>query len=185
MDVSGALALRVRDRMSRRRLERRSRPGARRGVAVAGDSRRGSTRPPCAAAFDVDESLSLLLDSRQLPRVVGLAPDGPVPPAGRRGADERRRDPRERASRRFTARRASRAATPNGRATSCASRRCSPCAATRCRSTPTSRTTTSPGSAPSQTLRFERAYQVVKHGDEWRAVREGRVPKEIRGEPRG
>ena len=41
-----------------------------------------------------------------------------------------------------------------------------------------------PGGEASQTLRFERAYQVVRQGDEWRAVREGRVPKEIRGERR-
>jgi hypothetical protein len=42
-----------------------------------------------------------------------------------------------------------------------------------------------PGSEPSQTLRFERAYQVVRQGDDWRAVREARVPKEIRGERGG
>jgi hypothetical protein len=39
-----------------------------------------------------------------------------------------------------------------------------------------------PGSERSDRLRFERAYQVVKRGDTWKAVREGRVPKEIRGE---
>jgi len=37
-------------------------------------------------------------------------------------------------------------------------------------------------SGESETLRFERAYQVVRHGDEWNAVREGHVPKEARGE---
>ena len=37
-------------------------------------------------------------------------------------------------------------------------------------------------SGPSQTLRFERAYQVARHGDSWRAVREGNVPKEVRGD---
>jgi hypothetical protein len=42
-----------------------------------------------------------------------------------------------------------------------------------------------PGSEPSQTLRFERAYQVVGHDDEWRAVREARIPKETRGESKG
>jgi hypothetical protein len=31
-------------------------------------------------------------------------------------------------------------------------------------------------------LRFERAYQIARRGDDWRAVREGRVPKEARGE---
>jgi hypothetical protein len=39
-----------------------------------------------------------------------------------------------------------------------------------------------PGGEKSDRLRFERAYQVVKRGDVWKAVREGRVPKEIRGE---
>jgi hypothetical protein len=42
-----------------------------------------------------------------------------------------------------------------------------------------------PSGDTSQTLRFERAYQVVRTGDDWRAVREGRVPKEIRGERKG
>jgi hypothetical protein len=41
-----------------------------------------------------------------------------------------------------------------------------------------------PNSEPSQTMRFERAYQIARTGDEWRAAREGRVPKELRGEPR-
>ena len=39
-----------------------------------------------------------------------------------------------------------------------------------------------PASGVSETLRFERAYQVVRTPDGWRAAREGRVPKEIRGE---
>jgi len=33
-------------------------------------------------------------------------------------------------------------------------------------------------------LRFERAYQVVRSGDSWRAVREGRIPSEVRGDKR-
>jgi hypothetical protein len=39
-----------------------------------------------------------------------------------------------------------------------------------------------PASGLSETLRFERAYQVVRRGDDWSAVREGHVPKEARGE---
>ena len=31
-------------------------------------------------------------------------------------------------------------------------------------------------------LRFERVYQVVRAGDSWRAAREGRIPKEVRGD---
>jgi hypothetical protein len=39
-----------------------------------------------------------------------------------------------------------------------------------------------PASGNNDRLRFERAYQIVRTGDNWRAVREGRVPKEARGE---
>jgi hypothetical protein len=39
-----------------------------------------------------------------------------------------------------------------------------------------------PASGRSETLRFERAYQVARHGSAWRAIREGHVPKEVRGE---
>jgi len=39
-----------------------------------------------------------------------------------------------------------------------------------------------PASGRSETLRFERAYQIAKRGDDWRAVREGHVPREARGE---
>jgi len=136
------------------------------------------------AAFDVDESLWLLLDPRVLPRVTGLAADSRVPSA-------------------VTA-----ALTSDGviRGSCEPPLRGSPgvphCAAER----PGYIVRFSPvftlrgdsvqvyayfqnydvkGMQPSQTLRFERAYQVVKRGDDWKAVREGRVPKEIRTEPRG
>jgi hypothetical protein len=39
-----------------------------------------------------------------------------------------------------------------------------------------------PASGNNDRLRFERAYQIVRAGDTWRAVREGHVPKEARGE---
>lgn len=39
-----------------------------------------------------------------------------------------------------------------------------------------------PSSGRSPTLRFERAYQIARRGDGWKAVREGHVPKEVRGE---
>ena len=39
-----------------------------------------------------------------------------------------------------------------------------------------------PSSGISETLRFERAYQVVRNGDGWQAVREGQVPREVRGD---
>lgn len=39
-----------------------------------------------------------------------------------------------------------------------------------------------PASGRSETLRFERAYQIVRRGGGWAAVREGHVPKDVRGE---
>jgi len=37
-------------------------------------------------------------------------------------------------------------------------------------------------SGRAETLRFERAYQIVRRGSAWAAVREGHVPKDVRGE---
>jgi hypothetical protein len=158
-----------------------------RGLAVAALTPAAQARVYEAAvrgAFDVDESLSMLLDSRVLPRVVGLAPDGRVPAA------------------------VASALTSNGVIRGS----CEPplhgapgvprCTAERpgyiVRFSPVFALGSDsvqvyayfqnydvPGIPPSQTLRFERAYQVVKRGDEWTAVREGRVPKELRTEPRG
>jgi hypothetical protein len=131
-------------------------------------------------AFELDPSLSLLLDSRELPRGVGLASEGTVP-------DEVAAELRQRGVTRGA---------------------CQPPLAVigvpRCTAAlpgyivrfspvftlgPDSveayiyvQKYDTPGGEPSQTLRFERAYQVVRRGDDWRAVREGRVPKEIRGE---
>ena len=158
-----------------------------RGLAVAALSPAAQARIYRAAvhaAFDVDETLSILLDSRVLPRVIGLAPSGRVPVA------------------------VAAALTSDGviRGSCEPPLRGAPgvpvCAAER----PGYVVRFSPifvlrgdsvqvyayfqnydvkGTAPSPTLRFERAYQVVKRGDDWKAVLEGRVPKEIRTEPRG
>jgi hypothetical protein len=156
-----------------------------RGLTVA-------TLPPSAqariyeaaasSAFDVtDETLSLLVDPRELPRAVGLAPEGRLPETvvselrsgtiikgvceppltGTVGA------PRCKAERpgyvlRF-----------------------SPVFAIRGDSMQVYVYAQQYGTANSgvtPTLRLERAYQVVRHAGQWRAVREGRVPKEIRGE---
>lgn len=131
-------------------------------------------------AFDLDPSLSLLLDGRELPREVGLAPQGTVPAAV---ADELRH----------------RGVTQGT---------CEPPlggkGVPRCKAElpgyvirfspvftmlPDSvevylyvQKYDTPTGEASQTLRFERAYHVVRRGDDWKAVREGRVPKEIRGE---
>ena len=40
---------------------------------------------------------------------------------------------------------------------------------------------TVPGAPPQQIFRFEKAYQIVKRGGNWRVVREGRVPRAVSG----
>jgi hypothetical protein len=134
-------------------------------------------------AFDVDESLSLLLDSRLLPRGVGLAPEGRMTDTV---AAELRRIGLTRGT-------------------------CEPplqgvkgpphCAAALpgyvVRFSPVFKLGgdstqvyvyvqkyDTPNSDPSQTMNFERAYQIVHRGDAWSAAREGRVPRELRGAPR-
>ncbi len=134
------------------------------------------------AAFDVDDpALSLLLDTRLLPRSVGLASGGRLAEAV---TEEMRRH--------GTIKGTCEPALDAGRGTP------------RCPATlPGYVVRYSPvfklggdsmqvyiyaqkydtrGSGNSPPLRFERAYQVVRRGDGWRAVREGRIPKEIRGE---
>lgn len=131
-------------------------------------------------AFDLDPSLSLLLDPRELPREVGLAPQGTIP-AGvaeelhRRGVTQGACEPT------LGAKGAPRCkAELPGYVI-----RFSPVFAIRPDSVEVylyvQKYDTPTGEA-SQTLRFERAYHVVRRGDDWKAVREGRVPKEIRGE---
>jgi len=135
-------------------------------------------------AFELDDAgLYLLLDSRQLPRDVGLAASGNMPAAV--AADLRQRgivrgtcEPPLQGTR--------------GAAQCTAARpgyvvRFSPVFTLRGDSVQVylyAQKYDTPGSERSQALRFERAYQVVHRGDEWRAAREGRVPKEVRGEKR-
>jgi len=134
------------------------------------------------AAFEVnDESLSLLLDPRELPRDIGLAvgarlSDSIGAELHRRGVTKGTCEPplaSNRASPRCTA------ALPGYVV------RFSPIFTLRGDSVQVylyAQKYDSPTSGNSDRLRFERAYQVVPNGDAWRAVREGRVPKEIRGE---
>ena len=136
------------------------------------------------AAFEVDDpTLSLLLDPRELPRDVGLAPGGRVPDSlaaelRRRGVTKGTCEPpleSKRGSPRCSA------ALPGYVL------RFSPVFALRGDSVQVylyAQKYDTPSSGNSDRLRFERAYQVVRRGEGWRAVREGRVPKEIRGEPR-
>ena len=156
-----------------------------RGMTVAAIPAAATARiyeAAASAAFDVtDPSLSLLIDPRELPRAAGLTASGRVaddviaalrraamfkgvcepPVAGGRG------NPRcsaqspgylLRFSQVFAIRSDSVQVYVYARAYDTAA------------------------SGASPTLRFERVYQVAGHGDSWRAVREGRVPKEVRGE---
>jgi hypothetical protein len=151
-----------------------------------------ATLPPAAqarvyeaavrGAFDLDPSLSLLLDSRELPRGVGLAAEGVVPSAVAAELQQR-----------GVTRGVCEPALETTGAPRCKAElpgyivRFSPVFALGGDSVQVyiyvQKYDTPTGEA-SQTLRFERAYQVARQGDDWRAVREGRVPKEIRGERR-
>jgi hypothetical protein len=131
-------------------------------------------------AFDVDNT-SLLLDRRELPRTVGLA-------AGGRTTDAVLAEMRQRGTIKgvceppLTGTRG----TPRCKADVPGYvLRFSPVFAIKPDSVQVyvyAQKYDTPGSGNSETLRFERAYQVAKHGDVWRAVREGHVPKEARGE---
>ena len=134
------------------------------------------------AAFDAnDPALSLLLDRRLLPRTVGLAPAGSLSSdvaaeMRRRGAVKGTCEPKldgDRGTARCTAE------LPGYVI------RFSPVLTLRGDSTQVylyAQKYDTPSSGFSQALRFERAYQVVRRADGWRAVLEGRIPKEVRGE---
>jgi hypothetical protein len=132
-------------------------------------------------AFELDESLSLLLDPRMLPRDVGLGADGRVPGAvfeemKRRGVIRGTCEPPLQGLRGVPR---CPAVLPGYVL------RYSPVFTLGPDSVQVYvyvQKYDTPGLEPSQTLRFERAYQIVRQGNEWRAVREGRVPNEARGE---
>lgn len=154
-----------------------------RGLANASLSASAQARVYEAAehgSFDV-ENTSLLLDRRLLPREVGLAPSGSIAGAvvtemRSRGAIRGTCQPPLAGSRgtvRCTA-------TDPGYVV-----RFSPVFAGPGDTVQVylyAQKYDTPRSGHSETLRFERAYQVVKHGAEWQAVREGSVPKSVRGE---
>jgi len=156
-----------------------------RGLSIASLSPVDQAHVYAAAArgaFDVDDpGLSLLLDRRVLPRTTGLSPAGAisndvVTELRRRGAIKGTCEPK----------------LDSGRGTArCSSPlpgyvvRFSPVFALHGDSTQVyiyAQKYDTPSSGISQALRFERAYQVVRRGDDWSAVREGRIPKEVRGE---
>ncbi|MDB4878117.1 MAG: hypothetical protein JWM41_4563 [Gemmatimonadetes bacterium] len=156
-----------------------------RGLTVASLSSAAQARVYEAAArvaFDVtDPSLSLLVDPRQLPRAIGLAPEGRLPDAvvsqlESGGVIKGTCEPPLTGTR------------GNPRCTAPLPgylMRFSPVFTIRGDSVQVyvyMQGYDVPASGSSKTLRFERAYQVARHGDVWRAVREGRVPKEARGD---
>ncbi|MEO7085428.1 MAG: hypothetical protein ABI442_03880 [Gemmatimonadaceae bacterium] len=134
------------------------------------------------AAFDVDNpALSLMVDARLLPQAKGLSPSGSLTDAvvaelRRRGAVKGTCEPPLQGIR--------------GTA-QCKSSlpgyvlRFSPVFSLGVDSTQVylyAQKYDTPSSGISETLRFERAYQVVRRDDGWKAVREGQVPREVRGE---
>jgi hypothetical protein len=156
-----------------------------RGLSIASLSPTDQAHVYAAAArgaFDTDDpGLSLLLDRRLLPRTIGLAPagmlsDDVVAELRRRGAIKGTCEPK----------------LDSGRGTARCSAalpgyviRFSPLFALHGDSTQVyiyAQKYDTPSSGISQALRFERAYQVVRRGDDWSAAREGRIPKEVRGE---
>ena len=134
------------------------------------------------ASFEVDDpALSLLLDRRELPRDVGLAGTTRLPDAV--GAEMRRRG--------VTKGSCEPPIDSKRGVPLCTAElpgyvvRFSPVFSLRGDSVQVyvyTQKYDTPATTGSERLRFERAYQVVRRGDDWRAVREGRVPKEIRGE---
>lgn len=134
-------------------------------------------------SFDVDDpSLSLLLDGRLLPRDIGLAPAGELPDAvksamRRNGAVKGTCEP-PLTGVRGTAH--CKAELPGYVV------RFSPVFQVKGDTVEVyiyAQKYDTPSSGISETLRFERAYKIVGSGDRWRAVAEGRIPKEVRGEP--
>ncbi|MFI5228697.1 MAG: hypothetical protein ACHQWU_06495 [Gemmatimonadales bacterium] len=157
-----------------------------RGLAVAAvpaDVRARIYEAALRAAFDVsDPSLSLLLDPRELPRTVGLAPGGRLDAATVHSLTQGS----------VIKGRCEPALGAHGTAHCKAELpgyvvRFSPIFVLGPDSTELyvyAQKYDTPASGLSQTLRFERAYQVVSRGSNVRAVLEGRVPKEVRGESR-
>ena len=157
-----------------------------RGLAVASvpaDVRARIYEAALREAFDVtDPTLSLLIDPRELPRTVGLAPAGRLDVATV-GSLERGPIIKGHCEPVLGARGTARCkAELPGYVV-----RFSPVFQLGPDSTELyvyAQKYDTPASGLSQTLRFERAYQVVSRGGQARAVLEGRVPKEVRGESR-
>jgi hypothetical protein len=134
------------------------------------------------AVFDVDDpSLSLMVDARLLPRTKGLTPDG-------RLADTVVSELRRQGAAKGTCEPALEGTRGTARCTAALPGyvlRFSPVFSIGADSMQVyvyAQKYDTPSSGISETLRFERAYQVVRRGDTWKAVREGQVPREVRGD---
>jgi hypothetical protein len=151
-------------------------------MALPAESQANIYEAAARAAFEVsDPSLSLLLDRRELPRTTGLEAAGElgadVVAAARKGSIFKGTCEPSLTATKGTAR--CKAALPGYVL------RFSPVFAERGDTAEVymyAQRYDTPSSGISETLRFERAYQVIRTPDGWRAAREGRVPKEIRGE---
>lgn len=132
------------------------------------------------SAFDFDNT-SLLLDRRLLPREVGLAPAGAV-------SNAVMSEMRSRGAIRGTCQPPLKGTRGNPHCSAADPGyvvRFSPVFAGRGDTVEVylyAQKYDTQASGASETLRFERAYQVVKRGADWQAVREGSVPKSVRGE---
>lgn len=132
-------------------------------------------------AFELDDpALSLLLDSRQLPRTVGLGDAAPLP-------ETVVRELRQRGIVKGTC---TPPITTRGTPNCIAERpgyvvRFSPVFAMQGDSVAVylfAQQYDTPASGHSAPLRFEHVYHLVRSGDGWRAALEGNVPKSVRGE---
>ena len=147
-------------------------------------SSRTSRAAAVGTAFDLSEpTQSLLLDRRELPRTVGLAPADTLP-------DAVEAEMRRRASIKGVCQPPITASRKTVRCTAELPGyviRFSPVFAMAADTVEVylfAQNYDNASSGYSAPLRFERAYQVVRSGESWRAAREGRIPKEVRGDKR-
>ncbi len=153
-------------------------------AALSPEAQAGVYDAAARAAFDVDDpTMSLLFDRRSLPRTMGLAAADTWP--NQVAAELRRRrsikgvcEPPINASRKTVK---CSAALPGYVI------RFSPAFAMAGDTVEVylfAQNYDNASSGYSPPLKFERAYQVVRSGNGWRAAREGRIPKEVRGDKR-
>ena len=154
-------------------------------VATLSPEARGDVYDAAArAAFDLSEpTQSLLLDRRELPRTVGLASADTLP-------DAVEAEMRRRASIKGVCQPPITASRKTVRCTAELPGyviRLSPVFAMAADTVEVylfAQNYDNASSGYSAPLRFERAYQIVRSGESWRAAREGRIPKEVRGDKR-